>query len=202
MAQPGDTIALPKPSVAGSSSLEELLAQRRSTRDYQNTAIGLADIGQLLWAAQGITHSQGYRTAPSAGALYPLELYVVANRVDGLNKGVYHYDPASHQLQSMNVDDIQDSLCRAALSQECTQEAPAVVVFTAIYERTIKKYGKRGIRYVHIEVGHAAQNLFLQAESLGLGTVDIGAFNDDKVAEVLQLPTDVQPLLLMPVGHK
>ena len=202
MAQTGETIALPKPSVSGSSAIEQLLVQRRSTRDYQNAALKLDEIGQLLWAAQGITHSQGLRTAPSAGALYPLELYVVANRVDGLKKGVYHYDPGSHQLLNTNVDDVQDSLCRAALSQECIQEAPAVVVFTAIYERTTKKYGKRGIRYVHIEVGHAAQNLFLQAESLGLGTVDIGAFNDDKVSRLLQLPTDTQPLLLMPVGRK
>lgn len=202
MAQPGENVALPEPSLTGSSSVEQLLAQRRSTRDYQNTALDLAEIGQLLWAAQGITHSRGYRTAPSAGALYPLELYVVANRVDGLAKGVYHYDPRHHQLLSTRVEDVQVELCQAAWLQECVQEAPAVVVFTAVYERTTKKYGKRGKRYVHIEVGHAAQNLYLQAESLGLGTVDVGAFSDDDVAEVLQLPDDVQPLLLMPVGRK
>ncbi len=202
MAQAGETVALPKPALTGPSSVEQLMAQRRSTRDYQDTALELAEIGQLLWAAQGITHSRGFRTAPSAGALYPLELYVVANRVDGLARGVYHYDPRRHRLLSTHLDDVQVELCQAAWLQECVQEAPAVVVFTAVYERTMKKYGKRGKRYVHIEVGHAAQNLFLQAESMGLGTVDVGAFSDDAVAEVLQLPDDFEPLLLMPVGHK
>lgn len=202
MAQSNETIALPEPSISGASSLEELLAQRRSTRDYNSTALELAEISQLLWAAQGITNSQGFRTAPSAGALYPLELYIVANQVNSLTKGVYHYDPGRHQLLTTGTGDMQALLSRAALSQECVQQAPAIVIFTADFERTTRKYGNRGRRYVHIEVGHAAQNLYLQAESLGLGTVDVGAFDDDRVTEVLQLPSDLQPLLLMPVGRK
>ena len=202
MAQPSENIALPEPSVTGSTSLEQLLAQRRSIRDYQATALELTEIGQLLWAAQGITHLQGLRTAPSAGALYPLELYVVTGRIEGLAQGVYHYDPRHHQLMKTSDGDLRDALTRAALSQGWIRYASAIIVFTADYERTTKKYGKRGKRYVHIEVGHAAQNLFLQSESFGLATVVVGAFNDDEVARLLRLPADLQPLLLMPVGRK
>ena len=202
MAQPDKKVVLPDPSHTGSTSLERLLAQRRSVRDYENTTVDLAEIGQLLWAAQGITDSRGFRTAPSAGALYPLELYVVAGRIEGLAKGVYHYDPKRHQLMQTSDDDLQDALTEVALSQDCIENASAVIVFTADYERTTNKYGKRGIRYVHIEVGHAAENLFLQTEALGLATVVVGAFKDGKVAKVLQLPADLQPLLLMPVGRK
>jgi len=202
MAQPSENVALPELSVTGSASLEQLLAQRRSIRDYQTTALELAEIGQLLWAAQGITHVQGLRTAPSAGALYPLELYVVTGRIEGLAQGVYQYDPRQHQLMKTGDGDLRDALTRAALSQGWIKPASAVIVFTADYERTTRKYGKRGERYVHIEVGHAAQNLFLQSESLGLATVVVGAFNDDEVARVLRLPADLQPLLLMPVGRK
>jgi len=202
MAQPSENVALPEPSVTGSTSLEQLLAQRRSIRDYQTTALELAEIGQLLWAAQGITHLQGLRAAPSAGALYPLELYVVTGRIEGLAQGVYHYAPRHHQLMKTSDADLRDALTRAAMSQDWIKHAPAVIVFTADHERTTRKYGKRGKRYVHIEVGHAAQNLFLQSESLGLATVVVGAFNDDEVARVLRLPADLQALLLMPVGRK
>ena len=202
MAQLSENVALPEPSVTGSTSLEQLLIQRRSIRDYQTTALELAEIGQLLWAAQGITHLQGLRTAPSAGALYPLELYVVAGHIEDLAQGVYHYDPRHHQLMKTSDGDLRVSLTRAALSQGWMKHASAIIVITADYERTTKKYGKRGKRYVHIEVGHAAQNLFLQSESLGLATVVVGAFNDDEVARVLRLPADLQPLLLMPVGRK
>ena len=202
MAQSGENVVLPEPSVAGTSSLEQLLAQLRSIRDFQSSALELAEIGQLLWAAQGITHSQGLRTAPSAGALYPLELYFVTGYVEGLTQGVYHYDPKNHQLDRTREGDLRDALTRAALSQGWMKSASAVMVFTADYARTARKYGKRAKRYVHIETGHAAQNLFLQAESLGLATVVVGAFNDDEVARVLRLPAELHPLLLMPLGRK
>ena len=202
MAQPGENVVLPEPSVAGTTPLEQLLAQRRSIRDLRSSALELAQIGQLLWAAQGITHSQGLRTAPSAGALYPLEIFVVTGRVEGLVQGVYHYDPGNHQLERTREGDLRDALTRAALSQDWMKSASAVVVFTADYARTARKYGKRAKRYVHIETGHAAQNLFLQAESLGLATVVVGAFDDDEVARVLRLPAGLQPLLLMPLGRK
>lgn len=201
MAQSTKTINLPKPVEAGEMSLEQLLSQRRSVREYADATIELFEIGQLLWSAQGITHPQGFRTAPSAGALYPLELYLVAGHVEGLDTGMYHYNPEGHHLMKTIGDDLRKRLTRAALSQSCLREAAAVVVFAAVYERTTQKYGKRGIRYVHMEVGHAAQNLFLQAEALGLSTVVVGAFDDERVAEVLNLPTDVHPLMLMPIGR-
>jgi SagB-type dehydrogenase family enzyme len=135
-------------------------------REYPDAAIELPEIGQLLWAAQGITHPQGYRTAPSAGACYPLELYLVAGAVQGLESGVYRYEPRGHRLVKAGSGDQRKDLARAALSQAWVQEAAAVVVFAAVYERTTQKYGKRGIRYVHMEVGHAAENLFLQADAL------------------------------------
>jgi SagB-type dehydrogenase family enzyme len=201
MAQSTEAVALPKPAEAGEMSLEQSLSRRRSVREYGDAAIELSEISQLLWAAQGITDPQGYRTAPSAGALYPLELYVVAGRVQGLAAGVYHYEPENHHLVKTAGNDQRKRLARAALSQSWVGEAAAVVVFAAVYERTTRKYGERGIRYVHMETGHAAENLFLQAAALHLATVVVGAFDDDEVARVLHLPAPVRPLMLMPVGR-
>ena len=164
--------------------------------------MSLAEVGQLLWAAQGITDLRGFRTAPSAGALYPLELYIVAGNVSGLAPGVYRYQVRKHRLIQHITGDKRKELARAALSQNWLAEAPVVFVFCAEYKRTSIKYGKRAKRYVHMEVGHAAQNLFLQAEDLDLGTVVVGAFYDDDVSDLLQLPSQYEPLTLMPVGKK
>ena len=194
-------IALPSPSVSGETSLEQLLQQRRSVRDFKAVPLSLAHVGQLLWAAQGISNPRGLRTAPSAGALYPLELYLVAGSVNGLTPGLYHYEPEHHRLAMTAGGDWRQALANAALGQSWMANATAVIAFTGILERTSRKYGARAERYVHIEVGHAAENLFLQAESLGLGTVPVGAFDDDRVAEVLQLPATITPYLLMPVGY-
>jgi len=202
MARSPEFISLPEPARSGEKPLETLLQQRRSVREYQEAGLDLSAIGQLLWAAQGITDPRGFRTAPSAGALYPLELYVVAGNVDGLSPGVYHYHPDRHRLQHTEAGDLRHMLARAALAQPWVKAAAAVVVVTAVYDRTTRKYGERGIRYVHMEVGHAAQNLFLQAEALGLATVVVGAFEDNAVATALKLPTDVQPLMLLPVARK
>jgi SagB-type dehydrogenase family enzyme len=202
MAESPETLALPEPDRSGLQALEPLLQQRRSVRDYDDTPLSPDDMSQLLWAAQGITHPGGLRTAPSAGALYPLELYVVAGRIDGLSAGVYHYLPDGHRLQAMHSGDLRDRLARAALGQSWLADAPAMVVFAAVYERTARKYGERAARYVHIEAGHAAQNLFLQAGALKLDTVVVGAFDDEALAALLQLPPDVHPLLLMPVGNR
>lgn len=206
MAQERDSILLPEITISGKQSLPQLLRhllqQRRSVRDFQDVSLSLSEIGQLLWAAQGITHPQGFRSAPSAGALYPLELYVVVGQVEGLAAGIYRYFPKEHRLIKSADGDQRKKLARAAHRQSWVSDAATVVVFAAVYERATWKYGKRGERYVHIETGHAAQNLFLQAESLGLGTVTVGAFDDDEVKAVLQLPDDVQPLILMPVGKK
>lgn len=202
MAGTSESIALPEPDRSGRQAFESLLQQRRSVRDYSNKPLALSEIGQLLWAAQGITHSDGLRTAPSAGALYPLELYVVAGRVNDLPAGVYHYLPAAHRLQATVDTDLRKRLARAAFGQSWLADAAAVVVFSAVLERTARKYGERAVRYVDIEAGHAAQNLFLQAGALELETVVVGAFDDNAVASLLQLPADVRPLLLMPVGRR
>jgi SagB-type dehydrogenase family enzyme len=189
-------IDLPAPRLSGSLSLEETLAQRRSNRDYGHAPLTDDQVGQLLWAAQGVTGEHGQRTAPSAGALYPLELYVA------LPQGVYHYEPGAHRLLLVAQADARPDLQRAALQQRAVGQAPAVFVLAAVYQRTAQKYGaQRTPRYVHLEAGHAAQNLLLQAVALRLGAVPIGAFDDAAVQQVLGLPADHEPLYLIPVGH-
>jgi SagB-type dehydrogenase family enzyme len=187
---------LPPPTLTGERSLEETLTQRRSVRTFQDTPLTLAELGQLLWAAQGITHDRGFRTAPSAGALYPLELYVATAT------GVFHYRPQEHHLHVLSVQDARSGLYQAALRQEAVRQAPAVFIVAAVYDRTAQKYGAtRSPRYVHLEAGHAAQNLLLQATALGLGAVPIGAFEDDAIQRALGLPADHAPLYLIPTGH-
>jgi SagB-type dehydrogenase family enzyme len=182
-------------------SLGDALHRRRSVRTYASASLTLEQVSQLLWAGQGITHAEGLRTAPSAGALYPLEMYLVVGAVDGLSPGVYHYRPEPHDLVLWQPEDCRTALARAAVRQVWMADAPAVVVIAAEYERTTGKYQQRGIRYVHMEVGHSAQNIYLQAAALGLGTVFVGAFDDDHVHAVLKLPTEQRPLGLMPVGR-
>lgn len=207
-------IWLPEPETTGRISVGEALAARRSVREYAREPLALGEVSQLLWATQGdpacacthgvkeITGARGFRTAPSAGALYPLELYAVAGHVMDLSPGVYRYIPHRHALTRTASGDRRLELSEAALGQSCVRYAPAVFAFAAVYERTTAKYRERGIQYVHIEVGHAAQSLSLQAVSLGLGTVPVGAFRDDAVKRVLGLPEDEEPLYLMPVGRK
>ena len=195
-------IELPKPRYDSDMSLEQSLFQRRSIRSYTSESLTLPEVAQLLWAAQGVTDPRGFRTAPSAGALYPLELYVVAGDVQDLSPSVYRYEPDEHQLLRTVEGDKRAELAMAALGQHFIGEGAIVIVFTAVYERTTGKYGDRGIRYVHIEVGHAAQNLCLQAAAMDLGVVTVGAFYDEEVAELLDLPRDEQPLYIIPVGRK
>lgn len=194
--------ALPPPTYQGSRSFAQLLKRRRSVRNFAATPLTLAQIGQLLWAAQGITTSGKLRTAPSAGALYPLELYVVAGHVEGLPAGLYHYDTYGHILVLVASGDRRRALASAAVQQMWVAEAPVIVVFGAVRARTSARYGGRADRFVHIETGHAAENLFLQAEDMNLGTVVVGSFDDGAVARVLQLADGVAPLLLMPVGAR
>jgi SagB-type dehydrogenase family enzyme len=195
-----ETITLPAPRLASGHALEAILHARRSVREFGTTPLTLAEVGQLLWAAQGLTHD-GRRTAPSAGALYPLVLYLVAGRVSGLDAGVYRYLPASHQLTLVLAGEVRAALAQAALGQGCVDQAAATLAFAAVPRRTTRQYGERGLRYVHIEVGHAAQNVFLQATALTLATVTVGAFDDAAVARVLKLPREETPLYLMPVGR-
>lgn len=202
VAQASYTISLPEPETTGGEPLQQLLQQRRSVREYKNTQLTLAQLGQMLWAAQGVTHPEGLRTAPSAGALYPLQLYFAALNVEKLQPGIYYYQPQKHQLALHREGNFGKALARAAYTQTWLQQAAVVFVIAADYGKTEVKYGGRGERYVHIEAGNAAENLFLQAESLGLGTVVVGAFYDDEIIDVLQLPAEIAPLLLMPVGDK
>ncbi|KDE56499.1 SagB/ThcOx family dehydrogenase [Methanoculleus sp. MH98A] len=198
---PEDAIALPEPRTEGDVSVEEALWGRRSVRVYAEVPLELADAGQILWAAQGVTDDRGYRTAPSAGGLYPLEIYLVAGGVMGLEPGVYHYRPGEHLLVRVGAGDRRTALQAAAVNQTPVGDAPATIVITAVPERTTAKYGERGTRYVYMEAGHAAENVYLQAEALDLGTVVIGAFDEDEVREVLALPENTTPLYLMPVGR-
>lgn len=202
VAQENIIVELPPPELAGDKSLAQLLQQRRSVREYSVEALSLSDVSQLLWAAQGITHPRGLRTAPSAGALYPLELYVVVGNVNGLEQGVYHYQIQQHRLEHHLAGDKRIGLGRASSWQTWLAKAPVIIVFAAEYQRSSQKYGMRAERYVHMEVGHAAQNLFLQAEDLGLATVVVGAFDDAVVGELLALPKEIVPLSFMPVGRK
>jgi len=189
-------VKLPKPKLKGSLSLEECIQSRRSKRSYISRPLTLEQISQLLWAAQGITdQARGLRAAPSAGALYPLELYVVKS------DGVYHYKPEGHELERLSGEDLRKPLAGAALGQESVSEAAVDIVICGVYERVTGKYGNRGVIYTHIEVGHAAQNIHLEAVALGLGSVPVGAFQDEKVAGVLALPKDHKPLYIIPVGY-
>jgi SagB-type dehydrogenase family enzyme len=200
MASDKGEYALPEPSLDGEVAVERALALRRSLREFAPEPLPLSAVSQLLWAAQGITDAAGLRTAPSAGALYPLEVYLVAGDVSGVRPGVYRYDPRRHRLVLGSEGDPRAGVARAALSQDWVAEAPAIVVLAAVYERTARKYGERAPRYVHMEVGHAAQNVYLQAVALGLGTTMVGAFHDEQVARVLGLPRHAKPLGLLPVG--
>jgi SagB-type dehydrogenase family enzyme len=195
-------VKLPQPQYDSKVSIEKTLRLRRSVRTYSDKPLTLDEISQLLWAAQGITNPLGFRTAPSAGALYPLEIYLVAGNVDSLPDGVYKYKPENHALEKILHGDKREELCAAALGQPCVKKGAAVIVLAAVYERTMKKYGQRGIRYVHTEVGHASQNIYLQGISLNLGTVTVGAFDDEKVKKILHMHSTEQPLSIMPVGKK
>src|SRR5690606_12717475 len=177
----GSTISLPSPRIQSQISVEAALLTRRSVRTYSDAPLTLPEAGQLLWAAQGITDQNGFRTAPSAGALYPLELYLVVKSVDRLSPGIYHYLPTDHQLRLLSEGEVSDQLSGAALRQSAVKDAPVVIVFSAVPERTTARYGERGMQYVFMEAGHAAQNVCLQAVALDLGTVTIGAFDEDEV---------------------
>jgi SagB-type dehydrogenase family enzyme len=189
-----------KSHVKSNIPVEEAIASRRSERDFLDRALTKDQFFQILWAAQGIT-GNGKRAVPSAGATYPLEIYSVVGKVEGLDAGVYRYIPENHSISLHQSGDLRKEVASASLNQNFISDAPLVIVIAGEYQRTTKKYGERGIRYVHIEVGHVGQNIYLQAESLGLGTVAVGAFYDEEVARVLNLPEAHEPLYVMPVGY-
>jgi SagB-type dehydrogenase family enzyme len=202
LSQQGNRIELPEPRLESHISIEQTLLNRRSLRSYKNQPLTIVEVGQLLWAAQGITEkSLGFRTAPSAGATYPFEVYLVAGEVAGLTAGIYQYDYQHHRLILRREGDFRDELAESALGQSSVANGAINIVLTGIYERTTQRYGDRGIRYVHIEAGHIAQNVLLQAVALGLGSVPVGAFNDNNVQKNLDLPENEIPLYILPVGR-
>ena len=186
---------LPAPESDGPVSVERSLSRRQSVREYTDRVLTTAEISQLLWAAQGVTRESGGRTNPSAGALFPLELYAVTP------SGLLHYLPDGHRAELLSTDDLRDRLSGVALGQEAIRRAPAVFVICGVFARTAGKYRDRAVRYVHLEAGHVGQSLLLQAVALGLGGVPIGAFDDVGVRRVLSLPTDHEPLYLIPIGR-
>jgi SagB-type dehydrogenase family enzyme len=202
MARSKPVVSLPEPRRSGEVALERLLESRRSRREFAAEPLPLSAVSQLLWAAQGVTHPSGLRTAPSAGALYPLEIHLVAAEVSGLAPGVYRYDPRGHRLRLEREGDRRGAVVSAALDQDWMADAPVMLVIAAVYRRSERKYGQRAPRYVHMEVGHVAQNVYLQAEALGLGTTMVGAFDDLDLARALGLPTEEKPLGLLPVGRR
>jgi SagB-type dehydrogenase family enzyme len=199
------TIPLPKPSFDGKISVERAIKERRTIRDFKDRPLTLIQLSQLLWAAQGITDpKEGKRAAPSGGALYPLDIYLVIgeNRAEGMEAGVYHYLPEAHSILLISKGDRRKEIALASLWQMWMAKAPVLFIITAEYRRITGKYGERGIRYALVEVGHVGQNLFLQAEALGLGAGIVGAFNDADVLKATGAPPNHEPLLIMPVGYK
>jgi len=195
-------IALPDARHESDVSLERTLHERRSVREFSSAPLDLAQLAQLLWAAQGVTGRRGERTAPSAGALYPLEIYLVAGSVEGLRPGLYRYLHDEHALQQLGSVDLRAPLAAAALRQDWMEVAPITIVIAADVARTAVKYGERAARYVHIETGAVGQNIYLQATALGLGTTLVGAFSDARVKTTLGLPREQAVLGLMPVGAR
>ncbi|MDY6934432.1 MAG: SagB/ThcOx family dehydrogenase [Spirochaetota bacterium] len=194
-------IKLPKPSYSSKTSIEKALLLRRSIRDYKDEPLRLSEVSQLLWSAQGITDKRGLRTAPSAGATYPLGIYIVVGNVLNLKDGIYYYNPNKHELRLTIAGDMRDRLSKAALGQDCIKRGAVNIVISAVNERTTAKYRMRGTRYIYIEVGHVAQNIYLQSVSLNLGTVIIGAFDDNEVKKVLSMGRNENPMCIMPIGR-
>ena len=195
---------LPLPLTQGTVSVEQAINQRRTVRKFASRPLDVHQVSQLLWSAQGITEKNGIkRAAPSAGALYPTNIYVVAghNSVAHMEAGVYQYEPKGHVLSLVVKSDLREVVARAALSQMWIARAPLSIVITAEFKRITVKYKKRGVIYAVIEAGHMGQNLFLQAEALGLKAGIVGAFYEKKLIEAIRIPPSHEPLLIMPIGY-
>lgn len=195
-------IALPAPSKDGKISVEKALQERRSIRRYKDTPLSLGIVSQIMWAAYGTNNERGFKTTPSAGAIYPLEFYVAIGKVEGIKSGLYKYNSLLHKLILIKSGDLRKDLSEACLGQNCIKSASFIVIFTAAFENIKLRYGNRGVQYTHNEVGHAGQNIYLQAVSLNVGTVAVGAFVEEKVKAVLGLKENQSVLYLMPVGQK
>jgi SagB-type dehydrogenase family enzyme len=195
---------LPSPKSKGTVSVEQAIMQRRTIRSYSSRMLNLEQLSQLLWAASGITEVSGFKRAvPSAGALYPMDIYAVIGQfcIKKFEAGVYHYQPQKHWLNQLSNQDLREDVARASLSQIWMAEAPLNFIITAEYKRMAIKYGQRGDRYTMIEAGHMGQNIFLQAEAMGLAAGIVGAFHDKVLIDILKIPYSYKPLLIMPIGY-
>jgi SagB-type dehydrogenase family enzyme len=200
------TVKLPNPQITGSTSVEQAINDRRSVRRYTSQSLTLQDVSQLMWAAQGITNTTtGFRAAPSAGATYPLEIYILVGNgsVNGLNKGLYHYNPYNNTLEQILGNDARPALSQAANGQPWVEQAPVDIIITGNYQKMIDKYKDETLstRFVNMEAGHVGENIYLEAEARGLVTVALGSFKDDQVHQVLTIPANENTLYIFPVGH-
>ncbi len=197
-------VELPKPKLKGKVSLEEAIKKRRCVRSYKDKALSLEQLSQLLWAADGITGKRSWqRAAPSAGGLHPLDFYAVVGEgsVTGLDDGVWHYNPGKHSITLLTGGDRREALRKASLGQKQVANAEVVIVITIEYKRTTRKYGDRGRSYALMDAGFAAENLFLQVQTLDMAACVVGAFTDDEVSKVLKLPKEHEPALLLTIGY-
>lgn len=198
---------LPAPQLSGNLSVETAIQNRRSVRSYSNETISISNVSQILWSAQGITDNQNnLRATPSAGQVYPLEIYVVVGNstVTGLAPGAYHYVPSNNTLEKTVNGDLRSHLSSIATEQEAVNQAPVDFIITGNYQKMINKYKDPTLctRFVDLEAGHAGENIYLQAESMGLVTVAIGSFNETQMIQLLELPQNETPLYIFPLGHK
>lgn len=194
-------IKLPEPKAKGEMSVEEALQKRRSKRQFKKRPLRIEEISQLLWAAQGITKDGFFRTTPSAGSMYGLEVYLVAGEVTGMEAGIYKYKPMTHEIELIRQGDFRYELADAALAQLFIEKAPATIILTAVYERSEKKYTDRGVMYTNIEAGHAGQNIYLQAVAMNLGTCAVGSFLVIDIKKLVNMPDNEEPICLFPVGE-
>lgn len=195
------TVILPKPDLSGTMPIEQTLQKRRSIRSYSDKPLTIQEISQLAWSAQGISDERsGFRTAPSAGATYPMEIYLLVTGLADVADGVYRYNNRKHTLEKKINGDMRQNLFEVSLRQPSITNAPVVMVITGVLERTEQRYGQRALRYVYMEAGHVAQNVYLQGVVLDVGTVVIGAFQDEGVSRVMELEDGEHPLYIMPLG--
>lgn len=198
-----EEIKLPQPKIKGNLTLEECIKKRRTIRTFKPHPLVIEDISQLLWAAYGITDDNYKKSVPSAGALYPLDIYAIIgkNGVKDLKEGIYHYNSQNHSIRLIKEGDYKDEIVRASLSQSWMKDAPMMILITIEFERITIKYGKRGERYAYMEAGSSYQNVFLQAISLGLSCGIVGAFNDNEIIKICSLPENYLPVIIMPIGY-
>jgi SagB-type dehydrogenase family enzyme len=195
-------IKLPEPRTDGGISVEKALQERRSIRSFGDQPLALAEVSQLLWAAQGITDDKGHRTAPSAMEAYPLQIYLLASNVTGLPSGVYHYLPEGHNLIAMQKSGLDDLYSSSAGQEAWIKGAPAIFIITSVFERLNRMMGKDSSRFVYVEAGTAAENLLLEVVSLGLASTYTAGFDANRTEELLGLPSGEKIIGVLPVGRR